>query len=59
MGRADGVVTALPAAGCESATCAPLWSAPTESEITGAPIVTDGTVIAGSDDGTVTAFARS
>jgi outer membrane protein assembly factor BamB len=56
VGSQDGTVTALPANGCGAATCGALWSASTGSQITGAPVVTNGTVIVGSADGTVTAY---
>lgn len=45
------------AAGCGAATCDALWTGSTPSEVTGAPAIYSGTVVVGSSDGTVTAFA--
>ena len=57
VGRSDGALTALPAAGCGASTCTPLWARFTGSAITGAPVISDGHVVVGSANGTVTAFA--
>jgi hypothetical protein len=57
VGGADGTVTALPAGGCGAATCTALWTGTTPAQVTGAPAIFSGTVVVGSDDGTVTAFA--
>jgi outer membrane protein assembly factor BamB len=60
VGGADGTVMALPANGCGAATCDVLWTRPTgTSTKTGPLMIVNGTVVAGSEDGTVTAFRLS
>ena len=51
-----GVLYAFDAAGCGAATCEPLWSASVDSEITGAPAVSNGRVYVGTADGRLVAF---
>ena len=42
--------------GCGAAACAPLWSAATGSPVTGGPIVSNGRVYAGLQDGRMVAY---
>ena len=54
---ATGELDVFDAAGCGTATCAPLWTADAGSDITRSPaVVAGGLVYTASDDGTVHAF---
>lgn len=55
-GTAGGELHAFAAAGCGEATCPPLWSAATGSPVTGGPIVSNGRVYAGLQDGRMVAY---
>jgi outer membrane protein assembly factor BamB len=55
-GTAGGDLHAFAAAGCGEAACAPLWSAATGSPVTGGPIVSNGRVYAGLQDGRMVAY---
>jgi outer membrane protein assembly factor BamB len=63
VGTTAGTVKAFAAAGCGTATCAPLWNGTTAgpsapaSVVTGGPVVTNGRVYVGTLNGTVVAFA--
>jgi len=49
-------VLAFPAGGCGTATCAPLAQVSAGARITGGPIVDDGRLVVGTEDGHVVAF---
>jgi outer membrane protein assembly factor BamB len=55
-GTAGGELHAFAAGGCGEAACAPLWSASTGSPVTGGPIVSNGRVYAGLQDGRMVAY---
>lgn len=55
-GTQGGTLAALPAAGCGAATCAPVWQASVGAAVTGAPAVTAGRVVVGTQGGRVAAF---
>jgi outer membrane protein assembly factor BamB len=55
-GTAGGELHAFAAVGCGEAACAPLWSAATGSPVTGGPIVSNGRVYAGLQDGRMVAY---
>ncbi len=57
VGTTDGTVRANAAAGCGEPTCRhPLWTAPAGGPVTGGPIVSNGRVFVGTDNGRVVAF---
>jgi outer membrane protein assembly factor BamB len=55
-GTVGGELHAFAATGCGEATCEPLWSATTGSPVTGGPIVSNGRVVAGLQDGRMVAY---
>lgn len=55
-GTVGGELHAFAATGCGEATCEPLWSATTGSPVTGGPIVSNGRVFAGLQDGRMVAY---
>lgn len=55
-GSANGSLHAYDATGCGAAVCAPIWSAETGSEITGAQAVSLGTLFVGTADGRLVAY---
>ena len=56
IGSDDDSLYAYPAAGCNSATCGPLWTGPTGGVVESSPAVAKGVVYVGSFDGKLYAF---
>lgn len=55
-GTQGGTLAALPAAGCGAVTCTPLWQASVGATVTGAPAVSAGRVVVGTQGGQIAAF---
>jgi outer membrane protein assembly factor BamB len=52
----DGTLHALDANGCGAAECPLLWSSDTGGRITGGPVVSDGHLLVGTEDGRLIAY---
>ena len=57
VGTENGSVRAFDRRRCGAATCSPVWEASTGSSlITGGPIVANGNLVVGTDDGRLVVF---